>query len=282
MSTSILIALSYTGRTALLTTVVRRVARLPISSVPRQTREPSTRASVPSTGLASPAGDGPRAASSSRVSPGSSGKSHDGPLLRGPFLNQVPRTLPPPPPRAVTKRTRRTATRMKTKTKTATKATAFPRAKAAPMSRCRARPASKRRHQHPFQWWRPHKAALLELPFATLSFPTPIFSASLFLMFSASSFSFQIPCSTGYTFSSNLEKKSGSAFVSCFIGPGERDTGGYPFNIVPFEKATVLGRRRRWTGGHLAVLEGSRRLEYQDHFVGVIACIPRFTTGCQE
>lgn len=191
----------YTARTALLTTAVRRVARLPISLVPRQTREPSTQASVPSTGPASPAEDGPRVASSSRVSRESSGKSHAGPLLRGPSLSRVLRTLLPHPPRAATKRTRRMEmrTRTRTKTKTATKATAFPKAKAVQMSRCRARRASKRRHLHPFLWWRPHDAALFELSSSLWSF-TASASVSSLLLFFASSFWLPIPRCMGHTF----------------------------------------------------------------------------------
>lgn len=133
------------------TTAVRRLARLPTSLVPRQTKEPSTQAFEPSTGLASLAGSGPRAASNSKALQELPGKSHDGLRLREPILDLAPKTLLPRRLKVATKRTKR-------KPEPETKATVLPTAIAVLMSRCKARQASKPRRQDPLPWRQHHNA----------------------------------------------------------------------------------------------------------------------------
>lgn len=140
------------------TTAVRRLARLPTSLVPRQTKEPSTRAFELSTGLASLAGSGPRAASNSRVLREFPGKSHDGLRLREPTPDPAPKTLLPRRLKVATRRTRR---------KPETKATVLPTATAVLTSRCKARPASKPRRQRPLLWRQHHNASLPRFSFSS-------------------------------------------------------------------------------------------------------------------
>lgn len=119
----------------------------PTDSAPRPTRAPSMLACVLSTAAESPAGSGPRAASSSRPSPAYTGKSTGGLLRPSPSPpSPLPRTaspprLPPPPMAAAARRTRRTGS--------ARRARATTTAPRVPTSKCRACPASKLAHPRP-------------------------------------------------------------------------------------------------------------------------------------
>lgn len=106
-------------------------------------------ACVPLIAPASPAGGGPRAASSSRPSRASSGRSPDGPHHRSPSSSRPPptREIPPraqSPPMAAAARRTRTSPSLSRAIPTAT-ATASPAA----TSRCGASPASRPAHPHP-------------------------------------------------------------------------------------------------------------------------------------
>lgn len=207
------------------TTAVRRLARLPTSLVPRQTKELSTQVFEPSTGLASLAGSGPRAASNSRVLQELPGKSHDGLRLREPILDLAPKTLLPRRLKVATKRTKR-------KPEPETKATVLPTAIAVLMSRCKARQASKPRRQHPLLWRQHHKCFRSEffLFSSSLWLTGRLLSSSTHCVFDllpphfVSLFFFSVL--HWALFVPNLEKKLGSGSAFCFIG-SEDGTLGY-------------------------------------------------------